>query len=125
MSTRADEGVTRLIFPPRSVKLSGISSATGGTMAEWEYAESNPSDELAQLSFFSVKTRQPGGVVEFVITVKEFATPRDHSLKFFASADKQTNQKTVPCTPCGWGDTLLKALAECIVAIHRFPYEGA
>jgi hypothetical protein len=94
-------------------------------MAEWEFAESNPSDELAQLYYFSMKMPQPGGAIEFVITVKEFANPRDHSLKFFASADKQTNQKTVPFTPCGWGETLLKALAECIVAIHRFPYEGA
>ena len=46
-------------------------------------------------------------------------------MKFFASADKQTNQNTVPYTPSGWGDSLLKALAECIVAIHKFPYEGA
>jgi hypothetical protein len=94
-------------------------------MAEWQFAESKPSDELAQLSFFSVKKPQAGGAVEFVITVKEFANSKDQSMKFFASADKQTNQKTVPCTPCGWGDSLLKALAECIVAIHRFPYEGA
>jgi hypothetical protein len=94
-------------------------------MAEWEFAESNPSDELAQLSHYSMKKPQDGGDVEFVITVKEFANPKDHSLKFFASADKQTNQKTVPYTPSGWGDSLLKALAECIVAIHKFPYEGA
>lgn len=71
-----------------------------------------------------MKKTQGGSVIDFVITVKEFANPKDNSLRFFASADKQTNQKTVPFTPCGWGDTLLKALAECIVAIHQFPYEG-
>ena len=93
-------------------------------MAEWEYAEKKPSDELAQLSFFSVKKPRASGAVEFVITVKEYANPKDQSLKFCASADKQTNQKSVPFTPCGWGDSLLKALAECIEAIHKFPYEG-
>lgn len=94
-------------------------------MAEWQFAESRPSDELAQLSFFSVKKPQGGGDIEFVITVKEFANPKEDSLRFFALADKQTNQNTAAFTPCGWGETLLKALAECIVAIHRFPYEGA
>ena len=93
-------------------------------MAEWQYAESKPTDELAQLYFFSVKKPQAGGTVEFVITVKEFANPKDQSTKFFATADKQVNQNTVPVFPSGWGDSLLKALAECIEAIHRFPYEG-
>ena len=45
-------------------------------------------------------------------------------MRFFAQADKQTNQNTAPFTPIGWGSTLLKALSECIRAIHRFPYEG-
>ena len=39
-------------------------------------------------------------------------------------ADKQTNQKTAAYRPSGWGSTLLKALSECVQAIHRFPYEG-
>ncbi len=93
-------------------------------MAEWQFAETKPTDELAQLYYFSVKKPQGDGKVEFVITVKEFANPRDESLKYFAQADKQTNQNTCAYTPSGWGDTLLKALAECIEAIHRFPYEG-
>ena len=38
--------------------------------------------------------------------------------------DKQTNQKTAAYTPCGWGQTLLQALADCVKAIQRFPYEG-
>jgi hypothetical protein len=93
-------------------------------MEEWTFAQSDPSEELAQLRHFSVKKRQPDGEIEFVITVKEYATPKDQSLRFFAQADKQTNQKTAPFTPCGWGSTLLKALAECVQEIHRFPYEG-
>ena len=94
-------------------------------MAEWTLAQSDRSDELAQLHFFSMKKRQPGGDIEFRITVREHATPVDESMRFFAEADKQTNQKTVPFTPCGWGNTLLKAMAECVQAVHRFPYEGA
>ena len=38
--------------------------------------------------------------------------------------DKQTNQKTLPYTPNGWGLTLLQALSECVKAMQRFPYEG-
>ena len=94
-------------------------------MADWAYAQSDPSEELAQLHFFSMKKRQPDGEIEFQITVKEYATPGDESLRFFAQADKQTNQKVAPCTPCGWGSTLLKVLAECVQAVQRFQYEGA
>ena len=36
--------------------------------------------------------------------------------------DKQTNQKVLPFTPCGWGNTLLIALEECVKAVNRFPY---
>ncbi len=92
-------------------------------MAEWTFAQSQPHEELALLHSFSVKKRQAGGDVEFIITVKEFATQNNQSMRFFAEADKQTNQKTAPFTPIGWGDTLLKALSECIQAIHRFPYQ--
>ena len=62
--------------------------------------------------------------INSLITVKEFVTPADPTMLFYATADKQTNQKTAPYTPCGWGETLLVALSECIRAIHRFPYEG-
>lgn len=93
-------------------------------MSEWIYAESEPSDELAQLHFFSIKKHRPDGDVEFVITVREYATRNHLQMKFFAQADKQTNQKTAPFTPCGWGQSLLEALRECVKSIHRFPYEG-
>ena len=89
-------------------------------MSEWVHAQTDPSQQLAQLHYFSFCQ----GNVDFVITVKEFATRNQHGMRFFAQADKQTNQKTAPFTPCGWGDTLLKALSECMQAIHRCPYEG-
>jgi hypothetical protein len=93
-------------------------------MAEWELAQNHPSEQLAQLHFFSMKKKQPEGEIEFRITIKEFVARQDQSMRFFAEADKQTNQHTAPYTPVGWGSTLLKALSECIRAIDRFPYEG-
>ncbi len=68
-----------------------------------------------------MRKRQPGGDIEFRLTVREYATRADESMRFFAEADKQANQETAPFTPCGWGSTLLKALAEWIQAVHRFP----
>jgi len=93
---------------------------------EWTFAQSNPADEFARLHWFSIKKRQPDGTqVEFTIRVREYARPQDdRAMRFFAEADKQTNQSTVPFTPCGWGPTLLKALSECVKSIERFPYEG-
>jgi hypothetical protein len=94
-------------------------------LAEWTYAESDPQEELCLLHHFAIKKRQQGGDIEFLITVLEYVTPPDPALKFFAQADKQTNQKTAPFTPTGWGTSLVAALAECIKAVHRFPYEAA
>lgn len=93
-------------------------------MSEWTFAQTRPSDELAQLHYFSMKKPQPDGDIEFVITVKEYVERNNTHMRFFAQADKQTNQKTAPFTPCGWGESLLQALGECMRAIHRFPYEG-
>ena len=93
-------------------------------MQEWTFAQRQTTEELAQLHFFTMKKREGGREIEFRITVKEYATPNAQSMLFFAEADKQTNQSTVPYTPCGWGSTLLAALSECMQAIHRFPYEG-
>jgi len=93
-------------------------------MREWGFAQTHPSQELAILQFFSVKKVQPSGDIDFVITVKEYVTPKEPAMHFFAQADKEVNQKTAPFKPVGWGNTLLDALAECIRAINRFPYEG-
>ena len=77
------------------------------------------------MHFFSIKKPCAGGEVEFVITVKEYITPKEPTMHFFAQTDKETNQNTAPYRPCGWGKTLLEALSECVRAINRFPYEGA
>ena len=93
-------------------------------MKEWGFAQTHASEEMAQLHFFSIKKHQGGSEIEFLITVKEFITPKEPTMHFFAQADKETNQNTAPCRPCGWGKTMLEALSECVRAIHRFPYEG-
>jgi hypothetical protein len=92
-------------------------------MTEWRFAQADPAEELAHVHFFSMKKRCGGEDVEFRITVREYITPKDPSMPFFAEADKQVNQRGAPYTPCGWGNTLLAALSECMAAIRRFPYE--
>jgi hypothetical protein len=92
---------------------------------DWSYAQMDNSEELAQLRFFSVTKKQPGGEVTFRITVKEFATPpQGLQMRFFAQADKHVNQKTAPVRPCGWGESLGKALSGCLRMIRQFPFEG-
>jgi len=93
-------------------------------MSEWRFAQEEIASELALLHFFSIIKKEPEGEVEFRIAVKEFAQPSSRGMSFFAQADKQTNQKTLPVTPAGWGDSLLEALSQCIAEINRFPYEG-
>ena len=92
-------------------------------MDEWTLAQSQPSDQLARLEYFSMKKVQDGREIEFVITVQERIVGEDKSMRFFAQADKQTNQKTAPYYPTGWGSTLIDALSECIKAVHLFRYE--
>ena len=92
-------------------------------MAEWHFAQTDPAQQLAILHHFSVKKSESGNDIEFVITVKEFATPKEETMRFFATADKQVFQKGAPFHPVGWGNSLLKALAECVAQIKQFPYE--
>ena len=95
-------------------------------MAEWELAQEDPSEELAQLHFFSIKKKQPGGDIEFQIIVREYVVlgrEQNRSMRFFAQANRQTNQSIAPYTPCGWGSTLGIAVSECVKEIRRFPYE--
>lgn len=95
-------------------------------MPEWHFAQEEPSDELAEIRTFTINKKQPSGDVIFQITVKEFATaPQGQYHRFFAQADKAVNQKNASIVPSGWGDTLLKALADCVRMIRQFPYEGA
>jgi hypothetical protein len=91
---------------------------------EWEYAQANRSEELAQIHLFTMKKQDNGREVEFNIKVKEFAiAPQGQHLRFFAEADKPVNQNTAPFIPSGWGDSILKALADCMRLIRQFPYE--
>lgn len=92
-------------------------------MAEWTYAEEEPTERLCRIEHYAVKKQQAGGDVEFLITVREYVNPPDPAMRFLAQSDKQTNQKTAPYTPTGWGSSLLQALAECVKAIRKFPYE--
>jgi hypothetical protein len=93
-------------------------------MNDWGFAQTHVSQQLAQLHMFSITKVQPGGDVEFIVTVKEYVTPKEPAMHFFAQTDKMTNQKTAPYRPSGWGKTMLEALSECIRAVNRFPYGG-
>jgi hypothetical protein len=93
-------------------------------MQDWGYAQANPEEQLARLHHFSMMKIEPGKEIPMVITVKEYFTPKDPALLFFAEADQKTNQQVAPYTPCGWGRTLLEALEECVRAVNRFPYQG-
>lgn len=93
-------------------------------MSEWHYAQTDPRQQLARLHHFSINKLEGDKEIEMVITVKETYTPTVGTLQFFAQADKQTNQKTAPYSPSGWGTTLLEAMRTCIREIDRFPYEG-
>jgi hypothetical protein len=92
-------------------------------MAEWEFAEIDPSEELAQLHYFSMKKHQPNAEVEFIITVKEFVDRNPHHMRFFAQADKEVGQKTGPFRPFGWGPTLSQALSQCMKLVRRHSFE--
>lgn len=93
-------------------------------MKDWGFAQTHASQQLAEMHLFSITKVQAGVEVEFVITVKEYITPKEPTMHFFAQADKMTNQKTAPYRPSGWGKTLLEALSECVKSLNRFPYEG-
>lgn len=100
-------------------------AAQEALVEDWQYAQANPAEELAQLHHFTMTKQEDGRDIPFNITVKEFAAPpKGQHLRFFAEADKQVNQKTAPFVPSGWGDSTLKALADCMRLIRQFPFEG-
>jgi len=93
-------------------------------LSDWVFAQRDAAQQLCQLHQFGIKSQQATGEVEFIITVREYVTPPDPTMKFFAQADKQTNQSVAAFTPSGWGKTMVEALDLCIRAIGRFPYPG-
>lgn len=92
-------------------------------MEDWKFCQQDHSEGLARLHFFSVKKKHVCGEVEARVTVKEFATAKTSDMKFFATADIELNQKTMKFQPCGWADTLMGALTECLRNLRRFEYE--
>jgi hypothetical protein len=74
------------------------------------YAQTDPAEELAQLHYFSFKKRQA-------------EDENAMQMRFYAQADKEVNQRTAPFRPFGWGDSLVRALSECMQAIRQYPCE--
>ena len=92
-------------------------------MTEWTYVYTEERERFCRIEQFGLSKRQGEEDIEFVITVREYIDPPDPAMRFLAQTDKQTNQKTAPFTPVGWGPILSTALSECVKAIRRFPYE--
>jgi hypothetical protein len=92
-------------------------------LSDWHFAQSNRSQNLAQLHLFSVKKRYRGQALEFRIVVREYYTPPDPAMPYYAEAEWPIEPNAGELTPFGWGGTLLKALAECVAAIERLPQE--
>ena len=70
-------------------------------MKEWGFAQTDKSQQLAQLHYFTITKQHAAGEVEFLITVKEYLTPKEPMMGFFAQADKEINQKVAPYRPSG------------------------
>jgi hypothetical protein len=92
-------------------------------MSDWKYAQLDPSEALARLHFFSVKKQQASGEIDVRITVQEFATPEIGAFQFLAMADIEVNQSIATFQPCGFSNTLLDALSECLKSIRSFECE--
>jgi len=71
-----------------------------------------------------MKKIQGSEEIDFTITIREYCTPKTPGLRFFAQADKETNQQAIAYVPSGWGKTMLEALSACIREINRFPYQA-
>lgn len=68
-------------------------------LSDWVFAQRDAAQQLCQLHQFGIKSQQASGEVEFIITVREYVTPPDPTMKFFAQADKQTNQSVATLRP--------------------------
>ena len=90
---------------------------------DWQYIDVEAEEQFCRVEYFGLKKVQDGQEIEFLVSMREFLHPPDPTMRFFAQADKQTNQRHAPYTPCGWGPTLHTALWECVQSIRKFPYE--
>jgi len=93
-------------------------------MSDWRFAQDDPAEELAQVTYFSMKKKQEAGEVEFIVAVREYVNRNTQNMRFFAQADKEVNQKHGAFLPFGWGETMLSALSECLRSIRTHPYDG-
>jgi hypothetical protein len=93
-------------------------------MSDWKHVQRDSSEAFAKLHFFSVTKKHASGEIEARITVKEFATAKTTDMLFYATADVELNQKSLKFQPCGWSETLLGALAECMRNLRKFEYEA-
>jgi hypothetical protein len=101
-----------------------LGSSGGSNVEDWKFTQQDASEALAKLHFFSIKKKHAHGEVEARITVKEFATAKTTDMKFFAVADIELNQKSMKFQPCGWAETLMGALTECLRNLRKFEYES-
>jgi len=92
-------------------------------MNDWKLVQKDPSEALAKLHFFSVTKKHASGEIEARITVKEFVTAKTSDMQYYATADIELNQKTLRFQPCGWSETLMGALSECMRNMRKFDYE--
>ncbi|MBM3737688.1 MAG: hypothetical protein FJW39_18060 [Acidobacteria bacterium] len=93
-------------------------------MSDWQFAQGDQTERLAKVHLFSMMKKDVHGAeVEIHVTVREYVTPRDPAMRFFATADRDTSAGRVRYHPAGWGATLLEALSMCMREIHRFPLE--
>jgi hypothetical protein len=70
-------------------------------MTDWTFAEQKPSDELAQLHFFSMQKIQDERSIEFRIAVYEYATKNHLSMRFLPR--RPANEpENVAVYACGW-----------------------
>jgi hypothetical protein len=93
-------------------------------MNDWKLVQKDPSEALAKLHFFSVTKKHATGQIEARITVKEFVTAKTSDMQYYATADIELNQKTLRFQPCGWSETLMGALSECMRNLRKFDYEA-
>ena len=93
-------------------------------MNDWDYVSLVPGEKLARLHYFTMQKPSPCGPVDVKITIWEYATPEMNSMRFFAQTDVELNQKVAPFRPCGWSDTLMGALSECLRNIRKFEYQA-
>ena len=56
-------------------------------MTDWQFAQTDPSEDFAKLHLFSMQKRQPTGDVEFIITVFEYVSRNHLNMRFYARAD--------------------------------------